>query len=326
MLAILTLTTLTIPASATSVTKDGASLIDAHEDKMRQAGYEYAVKNNLLLTEDEANQYKEELGSNKSIDANLKKKAISANTIFQNNPNLKSEADDLLRQFPEQSASISGGSVTSPKEITSSTATSDSQAQSNSSLVDPSGYGVSWEYIYSEMTTYDTKTASNWSTLQQVVVNLAQLGAKGASGIVVAILSGVLGSSSLPTSCTNYQMVSKTHWCSTLKHGQLYVDGGLVNGMIWHDYAITYRYDYYDEMYVSAWYNNQYYSNTKSAYVEASKNAYYDDDNYLQQTAFNQYYLYQNNYSVLYGYMSIPAVLLSSQDIFWYNSASNPFA
>lgn len=289
--------------------------VEAFEIKVRETGYEYAKKSGLVMSEEEMDAMLNAMESTNStqekqtVYENYKKYLISPENIYSYKPELKTEGQTILKKYPNAS------NMMDPLNIIGTSSTP--------SIGD---YQLNTTYSYSERAVFDTRRASNYSTLQGILINLISLGLKPAQAIVYAILSPVIGSPNLPSSCTDYEMRSSSHTALTMKWGEVYSSGGLLGTTGWMPYVETQRLDTYSKMAVDGWIGNKFYTNTKSALVKYEYNQYYYNTNYIKNKALEKYQDRVDNYfTILYGVGVVIPEYNMTYHTTWISSSSNPF-
>lgn len=288
------------------------SQVEKLEEKIRQAGLEYAIENDLLLTEQQMNEIRNSFNTDKqrSVMDKYKKYSISQKDIFKHSPALRKEAEELALKSPEM------------REIFSLEMDIMSTHPSNPDFGD---YFLDTLYNYSEKTVIDTKNAETSSILAQLTINLASIGFKPVAAIAYAILSAVLPDIDIAQTCSDYEVTSKEHTCLTTKWGDVYSSGGLLGEDDWWSYVETQRLDVYSTVLVEAWDGNQFKASLDTAKVEYKYNEYYYNSTYMRNTALARYQDAVDNSTLLYGVGIVWPEYNMTYHTTWVTSDSNPF-
>lgn len=254
------------------------------EENIKDKGYEYATKKGLLMTiaeYEEFNQYYDQSGdiNDKGL-AKYEKYIIKSEDILKENPELKKDADELnFYQYKHiDIANVSDANLLSAY------------------TTEGYNYRLNTNYVYTEETTYDTRSAQNLTELQSAVIGIITIGLKPAASIAFSVLSSVM-SYTAAQNCTNYEMKSTYHYCRTYKEGQYYSYILGFEYYSWVVFAVTQREDTYAKMAVDAWYANQFYPSVKSTLVSYWYDDVFYQESFIQTVTQNEYiyYMAQNN-------------------------------
>jgi hypothetical protein len=314
VLTALLVITISIPAFAKSPESKDKSLkpdVEAFENQVREAGYEYAEKNGLLMSAADMEELKamNSASSNKEkqdIYKKYEKYQISEKSIYDAKPDLKIKAQELQKKYPDTLNTISSEGLTS------------------TSTPNIGDYRLNVTYSYSEETSYDSRTSGNYDLLATLTMNIFAIGFKGAQALAYAILSPIIGTGA--SSCTNYEEKSTYHDCLTVEWGQVYSSGGLFGTTQWLGFCESQRLDTYSKLQVDAWYQNVFKTNSHSELSKYQYNNHFNyTETYIKPTAIKLYNeQMKTNFSTLYGLLPIPEYNMS-YEYSWTSSTFNGF-
>lgn len=314
VLALAVVFTFTVPAFATDTTPPSKTQ-EEFEEKLRQAGRKIAEENNLIMSIEEYEAYKNRTNTISALsEEEIAEyyKEVQATTV---------SLDDIYTAYPELADEAL--SIDELDPIYSSAAIAP--------LADPEcgDYRLQPRYRYSERVEYDEVDSETYDGLANLTIAVMSAGLKPAQTIAVSLLQSVIPTNSWRT-CKNYHVTTLYEKCSTERWGEVYTSGGLLCDTDWRGYCEASREDVYAIATAITWKGNVSYGNSSNLV-----RVYYEYDNvfynttHIKNKALELYQkAYDETFTILYGvWPSLQYVEYNwRNDYSWTNPANNPFA